>query len=355
MKKLLFSLLAIVLALGLAIPMATPVAASPVSWGDTLTANTTLDSDLTGSGTALIIGADGITLDLNGYTLSGDITGYGVDNTGGYDDVTIKGGSITGFEQGIRAEGVSGLTLEDLSFSGDTGGGHAHVIDIRDGEDVVIQDATITVGAGSPGWAEAIRLENINPVKVVNVAVNGGWIGVNFAYGDDPDGPTNGVVKGSTFTGQGLFGVFIANSTDATVKGNTVKDAGLFGIYAGGGGAEVSNVVIQGNEVSGTGVFHGITLAGVSDSVIRGNVVSESGQDGIAVYFYDGADASNNWVQGNEVSDSGRYGISVRGGATNNLIRGNTVSDSGTYDLHWGGSGTGNTWKGNNYSTSNLP
>lgn len=330
-----------------------PVAANSVSWGDTLTADTILDSNLTGSGTALIIGADGITLDLNDYTLSGDSTGYGVDNTGGHDGVTIKNGTIVGFGQGIRAEGASGLTLKDLGFSGNTGGGHAHVIDIRDGEDVVIKDVTIVVGTGSPDWAEAMRLESIDGVEVANVTVDGGWIGVNFAYGDDPDGPTNGVVKGSTFTGQGLFGVFIANSTSATVKGNTVEDVGLFGIYAGGGGAEVRNVIIQGNEVSGSGVY-GITLVGASDSVVRGNDVSDSGVDGIAVYFYEEADASNNWVQGNEVSNSGRYGISVRGGATNNLIRGNTVSDSGTYDLHWGGSGTGNTWKGNNYDTDNF-
>ena len=134
-----------------------------LSCGDTITIDTTLDSNLTCSGTALIIGDDGITLDLNEYTLSGGSTGYGVDNTGGYLDVTIKDGAIVGFEHGVHAEGVSGFTLKDLNFSGDTA---SHVIDIVDGEDVVIKDVTIVVGAGSPVWAEAIRLESIDGVTV---------------------------------------------------------------------------------------------------------------------------------------------------------------------------------------------
>ena len=50
MKKLLIFLLAIVLALGLALPMATPAAANSVSWGDTLTADTTLGSDASQGG-----------------------------------------------------------------------------------------------------------------------------------------------------------------------------------------------------------------------------------------------------------------------------------------------------------------
>ena len=41
--------------------------------GDTITADTTLDRDLTGCpSNGIIIGADDITLDLNGHTISGD-------------------------------------------------------------------------------------------------------------------------------------------------------------------------------------------------------------------------------------------------------------------------------------------
>src|SRR6187397_2115134 len=44
-----------------------------IACGDTITADTTLDRDLTGCrSNGLVIGADDITLDLNGHTISGN-------------------------------------------------------------------------------------------------------------------------------------------------------------------------------------------------------------------------------------------------------------------------------------------
>jgi hypothetical protein len=55
--------------------------AAPVSCGDTIVANTTLHADLVNcSGIGLVIGADGITLDLNGHTITGNLNG---DHTAG--------------------------------------------------------------------------------------------------------------------------------------------------------------------------------------------------------------------------------------------------------------------------------
>ncbi len=196
---------------------------------------------------------------------------------------------------------------------------------------------------------------------MINVDVDGGWVGVNFALSTEAElgPPTSGVVRGSTFANNFLFGVFMANSTDATIVGNEITGAGFAGIYVGYTSGGVTGITVKGNDVSGSvGVAkwggaggHGIVLNNVHESLVLGNEVSDSGEDGIALY----GGASDNWVQGNEVSDSGRYGISVRVDASDNLIRGNTVSGSGSYDLHWDGSGTGNSWKGNNYGTSNLP
>ncbi len=50
-----------------------PSSASHLACGDTITADTTLDSDLTGCpSNGIVIGADDITLDLNGHTIAGD-------------------------------------------------------------------------------------------------------------------------------------------------------------------------------------------------------------------------------------------------------------------------------------------
>ena len=50
--------------------------ASDVGCGDTITTDTTLDSDLVNCpNNGIIIGADNITLDLNGHTIDGDAAG----------------------------------------------------------------------------------------------------------------------------------------------------------------------------------------------------------------------------------------------------------------------------------------
>ena len=50
-----------------------PALASHVSCGDTITADTTLDSDLVDCpNNGIVIGANNVTLDLNGHTIDGD-------------------------------------------------------------------------------------------------------------------------------------------------------------------------------------------------------------------------------------------------------------------------------------------
>ena len=80
--------------------------ASHVGCGDTITTDTTLDSDLVNCpNNGIIIGADNITLDLNGHTIDGDGTpvdpcpegepcDVGVLNLAGHDRLTIVGGTI---------------------------------------------------------------------------------------------------------------------------------------------------------------------------------------------------------------------------------------------------------------------
>src|SRR5829696_777964 len=86
--------------------------ASHVSCGDTITADTMLDSDLPECpNNGIVIGADDITLDLNGHTISGDDEPFepcpedqpcdiGVLNEG-HDAVTIQGGTVRGFGPGV--------------------------------------------------------------------------------------------------------------------------------------------------------------------------------------------------------------------------------------------------------------
>jgi parallel beta-helix repeat protein len=100
--------------------------ASHVDCGDTITADTTLDSDLLDCpNNGLVIGADGVTVDLNGHRIDGDGTEFagcakeeicdvGVVNDG-HDGITIKDGTVTGFGPGVFLFRAKHGRLRDLS------------------------------------------------------------------------------------------------------------------------------------------------------------------------------------------------------------------------------------------------
>lgn len=97
-----------------------------LSCGDTITTDTTLDSDLIDCpNNGIIIGADDITLDLNGHTIDGDgalvescpqdeFCDVGVVNDD-HNGVRIKGGDIGEFAFGVFLFGARRNALSDLA------------------------------------------------------------------------------------------------------------------------------------------------------------------------------------------------------------------------------------------------
>ncbi len=88
-------------------------AANPAC-GSTIYANTTLDSNMSCSAEGIIIGANNITLDCAGYSMTGanNATGNGV-YLNGKTGVTVKNCVITKFNNGIRFEYSSGNTISN--------------------------------------------------------------------------------------------------------------------------------------------------------------------------------------------------------------------------------------------------
>src|SRR4051812_36134425 len=105
---------------GLAL-ISAPAQAKPpeqVSCGQTLTHSVKLANDLTNCpSNGLVVGADDVTVDLNGHTIDGDgervadcpfpgpDCDAGVQNTGGYKGVTIEGGKLREFAWGVEVFG----------------------------------------------------------------------------------------------------------------------------------------------------------------------------------------------------------------------------------------------------------
>jgi nitrous oxidase accessory protein NosD len=132
----------------------------PIACGDTITASVKLDHDLTDCpSNGVIIGADGITLDLNGHTIDGDDAqqdcepgadcDLGVLNVG-HRAVTINGGAIDEFGLGLLVAGSDENRLRDLAVTANEFAGILMVD--GDGGDIsrssVTRNGTATGGSG---------------------------------------------------------------------------------------------------------------------------------------------------------------------------------------------------------------
>jgi Right handed beta helix region len=108
-------------ALAVSAPQAS--AAKSLACGSTITKSTTLTHDITGCpGVGLKIGADGITLDLDGHTVSAaaerNPKAHGILNEG-HDRVTIRGGTVSGFgAYGVRLSHADGNVVRDMQLTG---------------------------------------------------------------------------------------------------------------------------------------------------------------------------------------------------------------------------------------------
>ena len=140
---------------------AAPAAAAPapVTCGAVLTASTTLHADLICTGDALVIGADGITLNLGGHTVRGSGTGTGI-GISTRTNITVKNGTVSGFRSGAEVDGGSSfVTFTRVALSA--------------GALTVDESTDVTFTHGSLGAVTAI---DANRVTVTHSQVSGGFL-----------------------------------------------------------------------------------------------------------------------------------------------------------------------------------
>jgi hypothetical protein len=118
-----------------------------VDCGDVITHDLTLGASLgcEESDAGLVIGANGVDLNLNGHSLTGvpadspaAMSGTGVDNRDGYDDLTIRNGELRQWGTGIRLEGASFNLIRNVVV-----GPGALSVRVAGGESNVIRSAAL--------------------------------------------------------------------------------------------------------------------------------------------------------------------------------------------------------------------
>jgi hypothetical protein len=335
-----------------------------VSCGDTITVDTTLDSDLIDCpNNGIVIGADDITLDLNGHTVGGngepvepcprgEFCDIGVLNDG-HDGVAVRDGSVSEFGVGVfigkarhaRVLGVSssgnvlfGIVVDtsarslvrNSSASGNVGpdadgmgvfGSH-HVrilsnsfrrngqlgIHVAESTHILIHENVI---ARNP---TAIELEaNRNEVSSNRVSRNGNGIGIagnrNVVRGNHVDHS-----RGA----EGGFGIPLEHGDHNLIVGNSIRYTQASAISVGfepGAGN-----VVRRNRVRGAGE-HGILVDSKGKhTLLLGNVIRGAAEDGVLVK----SSAKDTLLRRNHSFGAKDDGIDIDGAAT--TLTGNTAN-----------------------------
>lgn len=332
----------------------TPVAAA-ASCGQIITQSTLLTNDLLDClGDGLIIGAHGITLDLNGRTIDGTGLGIGVRNDG-FDNVVITNGAIASFDYGVQLNPGTQNNVVSLLTLFDNQDGAVQLLGTTN---VTVRHNSITgntmgveLSAGTTAaWiysnflldnpGDAVYLFEVSGNRVeANQATGSSGAGVNL------EGSSNNVIIGNTFVASSDGGVnMLLGSNNNRVEGNTILDSGS-------GAISISES--NGNEVVGNTAHNngggGINLEFADNNTIaRNDVRFNSG--GIALIS-----SSGNRIEANFASGVGGSGIEVEAESYNNEIVTNTVignSGEGIYIANVAPAGQGNLIEANIVSSN---
>lgn len=282
---------------------AAPATAAHVSCGQTITTPTVLDSDVgpcTGNG--IIIGADGVSLNLNGHRVFGT-SGFGEGagilvfrKTG----VTISNGTVSGFDGGVVVEGGSGNTVRNIVARDNIGFRTSPTVGTRYGDGIAV-------------------LSSQNNRILTNLTVNNGpFAGIGLYSDIDSDHPreTAGVSSGNVLNGNKS----VANiTTRAGVVNFASTEAAGVRLEPGTAGNLVINNQFSRNGLDGISLFRGANNNTLRNNAMDANGLRTTARRGNGINLF--GLANGNLIETNRVTRNGDNGISLAG--QNNVIRNN--------------------------------
>ncbi len=234
-----------------------------------------LTTNLTASAEGVRIDADGVTLDLMGFTLSGNKGSYGVVlGAGGtpVNHVVVRNGTIRYFGYGLYATGCQSCRFEQISiYSNETSG-------------ILLSGSSTKVCAN-------------NVIRDCMIDGNGTYGGV-FLYGNE------GVCRGNTLVdcmvnGNKSTGIYLNGNSGGTCNGNTIRnctinDNASYGIHlTSGAGSQCEGNLLVDCTLSRNGM-RGLWLNGANGNRVEGNHLFE--QLGANTYGIDSAASSRNLI-----------------------------------------------------------
>ena len=311
--------------------------ASQVSCGETITADTTLQQDLVNCPNhGIVIGADGITLDLNGHLVDGDGTpaadcdqqkepcDFGVFNDG-HDGVTVRDGSVREFAAGVLFGTATGTARNnrvlDVSATRNQFTGLGIFSQVRG----LVRNSSGNGSLGREGMG--LSLGNSHHVRILNNSFrHNAHVGMETFESD------RYLIKGNLFSRNDEEAILMGGHDNQVMRNRLIRNGS--GMSLGGRGNVVAhNRIVGGHDgirvEKGRGTLvadnlivdtrrWGITLGihrpfiGGADNVVRGNIVRRSRVDGIVVVKKD----RHSVLVRNVVTGSGDDGFDINSRTT---------------------------------------
>ncbi len=327
--------LALVAGLGVIVAACgTDAASAPaLTCGATLTTSTTLSADLVGCpATALVIGADGITVDLGGHTISGtNAAGSEGIASDGHTNVRIVGGRITDFRlNGVGIRGGSGNLVRGVTVRR-IGAGGAEGEPVSAGILISGSPRGRVIAADVSNDVKAFQSDGVDvlnsPGTVVerNRLVKNSWNGLALL------GSPRSRVAHNALDRNPNNGVEVNGASDSTVVvANRARANAQFGVVVG----SAKGVRVVGNTAAKN--HTGFLFFDLHDGLISANRARANGEDGL-VLGGGQFGSKGNRLAGNVVSGNGGVGITIvkdnNGPATGNSLKGNTANRNGYHGI----------------------
>ena len=294
----------------------------------------------TGSIAGIIIAADDVSLDLNGFALTGGGTGSarGIDVPAARKNLAIRNGTIRGWTAGgVRAENATNSTLEGLRFTGNAGGSLVGALVVGNGS--VIKDCVAS--NNTTNGIKTFSGTTIIGCTAASNSFSGFFLGGSVTITDCTAHANSG--GGIKLVGNGLInhctasfntGSGIAGGVGSTINNCAASFNGFSGIEADNG-STVSHCAVTNNSSSGIVAAFGGTVSDCTATINTGHGISTG--DGSSIH---NCTARSNTQTGIQVtsachvftntcdSNATGIGVGVSGGASGdrNRIDGNSCS-----------------------------
>lgn len=298
-------------------PSPSPTGKEAIPCGTRLTASVLLTQDMHCAGDALVIAADGVTVDLGGYSVTGSGSGAGVTLAGGggpIADAVVEDGTVSGFGDGVLVgpDGADDPQIDRVTFAADGSGGAAVEIGTATVaglglDDVIVQDSR------GPG------LESTGVLSGSLVVDNSTFSGASFTVDELGDVDVTPGLHGDTFESSALTFEYVGLATidDSTFDGSPVLDMCH----------EDGDDTFDGDSFTGTST--GLEIEGMADEHIQDDTFKD---DTVGLYLKLREGDTGTTVSQNTFADDTAAGILLDDSATDGaslMISDNTLSHNG--------------------------